>query len=217
MANEPVPLIAGMACSPDDALRRLMIGLYQARAGHGLTLLVSGEAGSGKSQVVASMLQEARRLGQGIFEVRLENEDGTTPDALLLAMLRALLGMPEVVREYLSAVGRDVVALLPEAGALLDATGPGGRGRESVLTAAAAAIAGLSDEVPLAISIEDLHRADTASNDFVLALARAATGKPVLLVLTFRSDEGATGLSTLLQRLEQEGLGYELRLEGSAG
>jgi predicted ATPase len=59
---------------------------------------------------------------------------------------------------------------------------------------------------------EDLHWSDELSLELLLALARRISLQPVLLLLTYRSDEVSPGLSQLLAELERRRLASELAL-----
>ena len=63
------------------------------------------------------------------------------------------------------------------------------------------------------IIIEDLHWCDDVSLELLLQLARSVPTKPVVLLMTYRSDEVPASLAQLLPRLDREHLGYELALK----
>src|SRR5207253_3243120 len=66
---------------------------------------------------------------------------------------------------------------------------------------------------PLLVSAEDVHWADEASLDFLIVLARAVRTRPILLLLSYRSDEPRPALADLLAALDRERLAAELRLQ----
>ena len=65
---------------------------------------------------------------------------------------------------------------------------------------------------PHFLFIEDLHWCDEASLDALLYLARHLAAHPVLLVLTYRSDEVHGHLGHMLTQLDRERLAAEMRL-----
>ena len=71
-------------------------------------------------------------------------------------------------------------------------------GAESSLYGLFWLVAGLAEDRPLVLAIDDAHWADAASLRFARYLARRLTGMPVLLVLTARPDE--PGVQTELVR-----------------
>ena len=54
--------------------------------------------------------------------------------------------------------------------------------------------------------IEDLHWSDDTSLDFLHALARISSSTPLLLLITFRSDEAHASLKSWLAQLDRERL-----------
>ena len=65
---------------------------------------------------------------------------------------------------------------------------------------------------PLLIVVEDLHWCDDTSLEFLLQFARRVPAAPVLLVITFRSDEVQRSLRKLLSGLDRERLTLEWSL-----
>jgi predicted ATPase len=62
---------------------------------------------------------------------------------------------------------------------------------------------------PLLLIVEDLHWSDDISLEFLLYLARRIAAQPLLLLLTYRSDEVRPGLSHFLAELDRERLATE--------
>ena len=161
-------------------LRELLAALERAgvvgrggRAGPaGTTVLVSGEAGIGKTSLLTEFVD---RVG-GAARVFLG-----TCEALLTP--RMLGPFRDMARDHggahpgLGADDRDAVI-----DALLDAmSGAGVPGR-----GAAGCVAG-----PTVVIIEDVHWADDASLDVIRYLARRVERLPAMLVLSYRDDEVA--------------------------
>ncbi|WP_163570115.1 ATP-binding protein [Fodinicola feengrottensis] len=153
---------------------------YQrARRGGAVTVLVSGEAGIGKSRLVttatADLPGEPLLLAGGCLEVGAN----AAPYVPFVAILR------DLVRQ-LGRAGVD--ALLPLDGSALAAWLPGltpapaGRTRllEELLTLVSRAAA----RRPVVLVVEDLHWADASSREVFVYLARNLTDRPVLLLAT---------------------------------
>jgi DNA-binding CsgD family transcriptional regulator len=70
----------------------------------------------------------------------------------------------------------------------------------------------LSSANPLLVIVEDLHWSDDTSLDFLLYMARRIVSRPILLVITYRSDE-ARPLTHFLATLDRERLPAELHLD----
>lgn len=144
----------------DHELTELGAAARRARDGRGSVVLVTGEAGIGKSSVVdaiRSVLPAEGRLLAGYCD------DLATPR--VLGPLRDLVGrVGTALTEALSAGDRSRVieALRAE----LDWPGH-----------------------PTVLVIEDVHWADDATLDVLRFLVRRIGGLPVVLVLTYRDDE----------------------------
>src|SRR5204863_2702561 len=62
---------------------------------------------------------------------------------------------------------------------------------------------------PLLVIVEDLHWSDDTSLEFLLQLARWGVSQPMLLVVTYRSDEITPPLRHFLAALDRERLARE--------
>src|SRR5207248_7660270 len=65
---------------------------------------------------------------------------------------------------------------------------------------------------PVLLIVEDLHWSDQTSLDFLHYLARRCVASPLLVLLTYRSDEVHPSLSHFLAQLDRERLVQELAL-----
>src|SRR5207249_6325160 len=65
---------------------------------------------------------------------------------------------------------------------------------------------------PALLIVEDLHWSDETSLDFLHYLSRRCTAAPLLVLLTYRSDEVHPGLSHFLAQLDRERLAQECAL-----
>ncbi len=145
------------------ALARL--GLSSADGG-GAGLLLVGEAGVGKSHVLAALAEEARAAGA---DVRLGR--------CFADIARASFA------PFAEALGEEALATTkrPSLGPVEDRA----RAFESVLSAVARRAA----ERPLVLAVDDLHWADPESVRLFLHLARFGLGGAVLLVGTVRAPD----------------------------
>ncbi len=216
MAEIPVALVSRTIYGRQQFIDRIAASMQQARDSNGLTLLISGEAGIGKSRLTAHTVAEAASNGWQLLRATIYEQDRSYPNTALIELLRLLLtAAPDVARDALEPAAADIVRLQPEARGLFpdastDDTQPD---RRHLFATAAAAIAGLGREQPLLIAVEDLHWADEASLDFLLVLARLLPASHALLLLTYRNDEAGSALSRFLVELDRERLARELRLE----
>ena len=172
-----------------EAMRRLA---GQAAGGNGGTLLLSGEAGTGKSRLAADMRDWAAEDGWRILDAACYEADRGRPYAPMHDLLQ---GVPAV-----SATG------------IGDLLGDAGQERSQLLHAIAALLERLAQDRPLLLIIEDLHWCDDASLDLLFYLARRLARERVLLLLTYRSDETSGDLGGFLARLDQQRLATEVSL-----
>lgn len=173
-----------------DAPRAALGGLLGAApAGRPPVVLVSGEAGVGKTALIESVL-----AGSPALRGRAGEWQAAAYDVLA-----------QVLRQLPAAPGPDLAPVLPELGP------PPDRPNRSLLAAAVrAALAG----GPAAVVLDDLQWADDDTLDLLPALADALRGEPVLLVGAYRSDELPRGhrLRRMRAELRRRGLLAEIPL-----
>ena len=206
-----------------EALLRLM---EQACEGHGHTLLIAGEAGMGKSRLVAeattrfrSSQAQATSPAILILEGWCFEPDRSLPYAPLLDLLHSFLAShsPEDIAACLDQDAPELVKLLPELGALLPGLTPAAsldpeQEKHHLFHALAHFLTRLSATQPLLLIIEDIHWSDDTSLVFLLYLARRIISHPILLLLTYRSEEAYPLLTPFLAKLDRERLATEMTL-----
>jgi DNA-binding CsgD family transcriptional regulator len=206
-----------------EALLRLM---EQACGGHGHILLIAGEAGMGKSRLVAeatirfrSSQAQATSPAMLILEGRCFEPDRSLPYAPLLDLLHSFLAprSPEDIAACLEQDAPELIKLLPELGALFPDLTPASshdpeQEKHHLFHALTHFLTRLSATQPLLLIIEDIHWSDDTSLEFLLYLARRITSHPMLLLLTYRSEEAFPLLTPFLAKLDRERLATELTL-----
>jgi DNA-binding CsgD family transcriptional regulator/tetratricopeptide (TPR) repeat protein len=185
--------------------------LARAVDGTGSVAVVEGEAGVGKSRLVAELATEARRDGATVLIGEcLALGEGELPYGPIITVLRSLArerGTDALAT--LAGAGHDQLArLLPE---LEPAARDGSQARLfgqllTVLTTVA------RTDPPVLLVIEDLHWSDRATRDFLTFLVRAARHEPIALVVTYRTDDVAGNPAALAFVHELERGGYAARL-----
>ena len=184
-------------------LARLRAALDHAEAGEPNVVLVSGEAGIGKSRLVAHLGAEARERGWLVIGgACLELSGGTMPYLPFVEALRALLAAlpPDRVRPIIGPAREELRHLVPEL-----ATEP--RGREARPAAGAELgeeghlarmrlfelLLGMAERIaaewPLAVVVEDLQWGDAASLDLIAFLTRNIRHGRMVLFITVRTDD----------------------------
>jgi DNA-binding CsgD family transcriptional regulator len=176
-------------------LGRLEAAFAHAGGGDPLTLCVGGEAGVGKTRLVARFAGRVReRGGQVLLGGCVELGETALPYAPLAQALRGLgRGLEPEALDELVGPGRPLLArLLPElergeepasAG-----TAAGSSGQARLFEALLALLERLADRSPTVLVVEDLHWADRSTLDLLAFLVRNLQAG-LLVVLTYRTDE----------------------------
>jgi tetratricopeptide (TPR) repeat protein len=168
-------------------------------------LLVSGEAGVGKTRLVHDV---AASCGLRILAA------GANPTAAfgpVAGVLRQWLREPGSDLGSCGPLTRHLALLLPELG------DPPEEGADSARFAAAlrCALEVIGAQVPTAIVLDDLHQADHATLEALPALAASLGDTRLLIVGHYRSEEIGSGhpVRRLRSTLRREGTGRELHVE----
>ncbi len=193
--------------------------MVQSDRGH--TVLVSGEAGIGKSRLVNEVHLRVQRLGWQRLQGQCFEADRTLPFAPLLDVLRAVIARqaPEDRAAQLGATAHDLAHLLPELTMLIPElpirlmppSDPQQDKRRlfQALTHFLGQPAGLH---PLLLVVEDVHWSDDTSLEYLLYLARQIATQPILLLITYRSDEIHPALQQFLAELDRARLATQVSL-----
>jgi tetratricopeptide (TPR) repeat protein len=196
--------------------------LRSALGGRARLVLVVGDAGIGKTRFVSEGLAQAAASGMSVIS------GGCLPLAEKLPLLpvadaldglsrldggalfeAALAAAPDYVRP-------EVARLLPRlATAEPVATAPvEGWRYERLFTGVAELLGGVARRSTVALLIEDVHWADTATLDFLTYLVRVGRGDAVTVVVTCRSDEVPldVGVADWLTHVRRDATVEEIRL-----
>ena len=168
-----------------EELRRLIVALQATIAGSSATVLVGGDAGIGKSRLVAELSKRARAAGAVVVTGQcLDVADGGAPYA--------------PVHEVLAQLGGNGAATTPARPA----------------EALPAALRRVAAENPVVVVIEDAHWADRSTRDLLTLLAGGPELSRVMLVATYRADQLTRGdpVRGLLAELERADRVEHIRL-----
>src|SRR6266581_3080857 len=184
------PMIMPHLVGRASQLATLQLLVEQAKRGEGHLVLISGEAGIGKSRLVAEVKTSTTSQGFLLLQGNCFPTDVTYPYAPLLDLLRSLFASRPAapLATELERLARDLFPLL------------------------ANFFLRLSASSPLLLIIEDVHWSDSTSLDFLHTLARRTVSQPLLLLVTYRQDEMRAELSSWLAQLTRERLAEALRL-----
>ncbi|MFI1704116.1 BTAD domain-containing putative transcriptional regulator [Streptomyces griseoruber] len=205
--GEGVPAAAHPAAHPADPrpgsapfvgrageLRALEAAAGSARYGGGV-VLVSGEAGAGKSALLERFVRGLRADGWAVVVGRCPEYEGAPPAWAWVEALGALArdlppARPAELDVLLREPARTAAATRDEATA----------GRFRMHRAFAAWLRAAAGAAPLAVVLEDLHRAD-GETLALLEAAAAVTGVPLLTVASYRPAEVGEHLVKTLAQL----------------
>lgn len=196
-----------------DALRQL---LDRASDGQGKIALVSGEAGIGKSRLVAEARAYAAARGFLLLQGNCFHLDSAYPYAPLLDMLRASVARAPFASDP-DPVVLAFARLLPELSDALIALAhtPLADPEQEKRRLFAALIRFCQEQAsqqPVLLVVEDLHWCDDTSLEFLQTLAHTCATAPLFLLLTYRSDEAQPALRRCLTQLDRTRLAHEFRL-----
>jgi class 3 adenylate cyclase/predicted ATPase len=177
------------------------------------TVLVHGEAGIGKSRIVASLRETVDAQRYRTIECSCTAYSQHSPLYPIIAWAERTLGFDRSVpdadkwtaleREF-DRRGIGTAEALQSVGQLLGVSPPAGRTllplppqrqRERTLEALREWLMAVAHEGPTLFILEDLHWADPTTLEFVTAVAASASNAPLLTILTCRSDFAVPGLS----------------------
>ena len=196
-----------------DELAALEAG-YRAVGPEGRLLLIEGEAGIGKTRLAAALAVRVREGGGTVVMAEAYGGETGIAFAPIVELIRSGTSDPGAAAR-LKAVGRDalgeVARLVPSLPGSpgLRGTSPGEPfGRSRLFEAVADVLVALADgPSPGILIVDDLHRADASTIEFVGYLARRLRTRPVALVLAWRPEEMAPGArEVILASAEREGL-----------
>jgi len=172
------PLVCPVLVARRDELAELVEGRRAASRGRGSVALVSGEAGIGKSRLVAAF-RETVSHGRAAIGVGVCREVGNVPYGPLTDALR----------------GVGAKAVLPSAPT-----------RAEQLTAILAELRAICARRHAVLIFEDLQWADDGTLSFLVHLLPALASMRLFVIATFRSDEvrGARAAARYVARIARE-------------
>lgn len=173
-----------------DALSALAAALRRSDQGVPQKVLISGEAGVGKTRLVEEFAETARIQGAWVAVGEcIEIEAGGLPLQAFTTLLRSLLSRStEEVAPFLEGFEEELSGILPEWGRSSLITDPGeGQGRLFALMGQL--LERLAAERTVIVVLEDLHWADASTRSMLTYLFRTLRQGRLLLVATYRSDD----------------------------
>ena len=166
-------------------------------AGQPQVLLITGEAGIGKTRLIEDLVQQVRSAERAA-QVRIGES-------------APLAGAALAYGPFVAALGDRAAWLLAH-----DESGDMFAARHRLFERVLALLGDLAVEAPLVLVLEDLHWADESSHELLAFLAVRLRDLPVLLVATLRDEELADEARRWLSDLERRPRVTRLRLAGLA-
>jgi tetratricopeptide (TPR) repeat protein len=173
-------------------------------------LLVSGEAGIGKSRLVMEAKTYAMQ-SMCVLQGNCFESDQSYPYAPVLDLLRTFFNT-HALKDFLQSTGSvayEFIKLFPELDNghleinVLSESDPQQEKRR-LFAALAQFFIDQATRQPVLLIVEDLHWSDDSSLEFLLYLSRRCTNLPMLMIFTYRDDEIHANLRHWLAQLERE-------------
>src|SRR5215218_4079514 len=188
--------MGGRVASPTLVGRVEELGVLEAaqgRAANGepAVVLVGGEAGIGKTRLVAELADRHRVEGARVLVGGCLPAGGDgLPYGPIVEALRPLpteLGVG-ALRELVGPSWSELARLLPALGE--PASGPAGEAAQARLFELLLGLLGrLGEQAAVVLVVEDLHWADRSTRQLLAFLVRNLRAERLLVVVTYRSDE----------------------------
>jgi tetratricopeptide (TPR) repeat protein len=226
-APESVALYEGIARGPaavapvasaapmvgrEGELAAAMEVLWRLDAGRGGGLLVSGEAGIGKTRLCEALLAEASASGRTTLRGATRVEEGALPYAPIAeAVDRLLLERPDLAAALSEGAQLEIARLTAASPAAVPEVDPG-TVRRRLFSAVAQLLSAVARERGAVVLLEDLHAADDATVQLAHYLVRAARFQPLLVVLSYRAESMPPALAQGRASLLVEGVAQEIAL-----
>lgn len=194
-----------------QAISRLVAS---ARVGESGTLLLSGEAGIGKSALLDDAAAAVTDAGMRVLRAAGIDSEREVPFGGLLQLLRPVL-------DHLDAIPAPQAEALGSALALV----PGSSGERFAIGAAVLSLLSrVAEDGPLAVLVDDAHLLDPPSAQALCFAARRLTADPVVVLLAARDEPSVVrsaglpelvvgGLSAADSESLAAGLGHRLSAE----
>jgi len=224
-ARFPSPMTCPVAIGRAQELTTLRSLVERVAGGVGQVALISGEAGIGKSRLVAETKAYAAAHRFLILEGQCFQTDSAAPYAPLLDLFRAYfarlahgptLSPADPVPMFAAALSR----LLPELALAIPAlaVNPASPAvdpeeeKRQIFASISHFVAEQATQCPVLLVVEDVHWCDDLSLELLLRLARRCQQTPLLLLVTYRSEDVSSRLRGWLAQLDREHLAQEYLL-----
>lgn len=183
----------------------------RACAGAGQTVVVSGEAGMGKSRFVAEARAHVEAAGGRFLQGNCFEQDRSLPFAPFADVIRTMLlpGSRSATLAMLEPFAVELVKIAPELALWMSGVTPSRplepeQEKRRLSSTVALFFMEQAQRVPVVLAVEDAHWADEMSRELILLLSRRARSSPMVLLLTYRSDHGGSDVEHLMAQLGRQ-------------
>ena len=205
----------------DEELARLESAMIAAASGRGRTVLVTGDAGIGKTRLAEALAARAAARGATVAWGRSSEREGTPPFWPWVEVLRRVLAadggatLADLPPDAVALLGR----LLPELTAPAVPADPGEEAagealRFSLYDAVARCLRAAAASRLVVVVLDDVHWADAPTIRLLELLAGQVATERILLVVTYRGEEVGTELGRTLAAMARASLADRLPLDG---
>lgn len=194
---------------------KLLEAWRRASSGAGMTALVTGDAGVGKSRLIEEVLSQIKLDGATVLASKnYEFEAGLLYGSLVDVLRQAIPapGFASVSNVWLAELGRLLPELVERYPSLPSLAGDGLGDRRRFYEAVGQVFEALAYEAPLTCVLDDLHWADDATLELLHYLSRRLCAAPVLIIVGLRPGEASESLVRLQRALVQEQGGISVEL-----
>lgn len=200
LPGEPYDLTGPLAGRQQEQ-RALIEALGRCLRGYGTVVLISGEAGIGKTTLGERLVVHAGRAGARAVTGRCYNLTAGQPYGPWIDIVPALA----------AEAGYGASPVLLESSD--SSSGP--QSKEELFARVGRVLHEATERRPIVLLLEDIHWADHASLELLRHIARRASDLPLLLAATFRDDEpeAQTTLPRILPELIRESRAERLELQ----
>jgi DNA-binding CsgD family transcriptional regulator/tetratricopeptide (TPR) repeat protein len=192
------PVLIGRA----DETARLHAALVRARHGQSSATVVAGEAGVGKTRLVAEFALDAQMDGVVVMIGGcIDLGEGGLPYAPVVEALRGLARRadPDELESLLGPGRAELARLVPDLASPTDVPADSADAASTSMSALSAqgrlfelllgVLERLAVRAPVLFIVEDLHWSDRSTRDLLGFLVRNLRESALMLLLTYRSDE----------------------------
>jgi DNA-binding CsgD family transcriptional regulator/tetratricopeptide (TPR) repeat protein len=212
-------LVSTRLIARENELSQLNAALSEARKGNQTVVLVSGEAGIGKSRLLEEFLSRARASDcRTVTGVCLEISAGDLPYVPFRHITRSLqreLGTP-ALSALLGSAAVDLGVFLPDLPRRQDDLAPEDNGRARIFDMVLRLVDRLAEQQPLVLAVEDVHWADRSTVQLLAYVMQGLAERPFLLIITYREEDRPvdTAWRMTFRELMRHGKARRLRLLG---